>query len=82
MADNLRDTSQVDGFINRLERLQDGVHDFVQREAVFRSVALRDGKVFYLHLVLVLENFSEKFFQEVFHFGNFSFQILHQSFLI
>ena len=49
VAENLRDSAQVGGLIDALERLDDGVHDLVEREAVFRAIPLRDGKVFDFH---------------------------------
>ena len=52
MADDLRDGSQISGFIHTLERLDDSIHDFVQRELGLRPVSLRDGKVFNFHCIV------------------------------
>ena len=49
VAENLRDSAQVRRLIDALERLDDGVHDLVEREAVFRAIPLRDGEVLDFH---------------------------------
>jgi hypothetical protein len=52
VTEYLIDTPQINWGVNTFECLHDGIHNLVQREAVFRSVTLRDSKVFYLHLSL------------------------------
>ena len=51
---NLRQAAQVDGLVLRVERLDDGIHDFVQREAFLRAVAFGDGETVGLHCLSVL----------------------------
>ncbi len=48
-GENFREFAQVDGLFLRVERLDDGVHDFVEREAFLRPVAFGDVKAVGLH---------------------------------
>jgi hypothetical protein len=52
MTENLGNRSQISRFIHAIECLDDGIHDFVQRELGLRPVSLRNGKVFNLHCIV------------------------------
>ena len=54
MTDDLGNRAKVSGFVHTLERLHNCVHDFVQREAVFRAVSLRNGKITNFHCSSIL----------------------------
>ena len=72
MIKDLRYNSQVSRFLNTFECLNYGIHNFVKREQIFRSISFSDGKVFNFHFdVYIYLSLIISLLFRVFFFGNF-----------
>ena len=52
VRENFRNCAEVGGFAYAVECLYDGIHNFVERETVFRAVAFGDGEILHFSFLV------------------------------